>query len=150
VPAQEEGEEAAHAADRLLLGHLYRNSYRHPQTAEKEDPVSSVIQRETVLTANQTVDNIVSGSAFEFMRNASIVSIGIVGSATGLVASIIAGGQTIVEESPLLIKTAFPSTEDDMYYQFGAAPNDRLVVRVRNTTAGSLTVRILAQIQPVR
>jgi hypothetical protein len=112
--------------------------------------VSSVIQRETVLTANQTVDNIVSGSAFEFMRNASIVSIGIVGSATGLVASIIAGGQTIVEESPLLIKTAFPSTEDDMYYQFGAAPNDRLVVRVRNTTAGSLTVRILAQIQPVR
>lgn len=112
--------------------------------------MSSVIQREISIPANGINDNVLSGSAFEFIRSASIVSMGIVGSATGLVASIIAGGQTIVEESPLLVKAAFPSTEDDMYYQFGAAPNDRLVARVRNTTGGVLTVRVLAQIQPVR
>lgn len=112
--------------------------------------MSKVIQREISLNANEVRDNILSGSAFEFLPGPSIVSIGVTAAATGLQVTIQAGGVSVLEESPPLIKTAFPSTEDDMYYQFGGISGDRLVVRVRNTTAGAVVVRVLVMVQPAR
>ena len=105
-----------------------------------------VIQKETVITANTANDNILSGSSFEFLRSNSVVSIGLVGSATGLVANIQSGADIVLEESPLLVKTTMPIIPDDMYYNDVGVAGDRLVVRVRNTTAGDLTVRAIVQV----
>jgi hypothetical protein len=109
-----------------------------------------VIQRETSIPANSVNDNVFAGSAFEFAKGSSLVSIGSVAAATGLQITIQSGGQSIMEESPPLIKAAFPSTEDDMYYNFGAIAGDRLVLRARNTTGAAIILRTLAQIQPAR
>ena len=108
-----------------------------------------VIQREISVPANDSVENILSGSSFEFLRNNSVVSIGLVGSATGLVANIQSGADIVLEESPLAVKTEMPKIPDDMYYNDVGVAGDRLVVRVRNTTAGALTVRAIAQITPI-
>lgn len=105
-----------------------------------------VIQKEISIAANAVNDNILAGSSFEFLRQNSVVSIGMVGSATGLVANIQSGADIVLEESPLAVKTTMPTIPDDMYYNDVGVAGDRLVVRVRNTTAGALTVRAIVQV----
>lgn len=108
-----------------------------------------VIQKEISVGANAVVDNILSGSSFEFLRSNSVISAGIVGSATGLVANIQSGADIVLEESPLLVKTTMPTVPDDMFYNDVGVGGDRLVIRVRNTTAGALTVRAIVQVTPL-
>lgn len=105
-----------------------------------------VIQKEISIAANAVNDNILSGSSFEFLRGNSIVSVGLTGSATGLVANIQSGADIVLEESPLLVKASMPIIPDDMYYNDVGTAGDRLVIRVRNTTAGALTVRAICQV----
>lgn len=109
----------------------------------------SVLQKERVLTANETVENVWSGSAFEFARQNSLMNMAAVGSATGLVATIQVGSRVVLEESPLSILTTMPKLQDDFYYSEGVLANERIILRVRNTTAGNLTLRAIAQLQPV-
>lgn len=108
-----------------------------------------VIQKETSIPANSSNENILSGSAFEFLRGNAVVSIGLTGSATGLVANIQSGADIVLEESPLDIQTRFPKIPDEMYYNDVGVLGDRLVIRVRNTTGGALTVRAIVQITPL-
>jgi len=105
-----------------------------------------VIQKEVALLANAVNDNILSGSAFEFLRQNAVVSIGLTGSATGLVANIQSGADIILEESPLIVKTTMPVIPDDFAYNDVGVAGDRLVLRVRNTTGGTLTVRAIVQV----
>lgn len=108
-----------------------------------------VIQKEISVAASTANENILSGSSFEFLRSNSVVSVGLAGSATGLVANIQSGSDIVLEESPLLVKTTMPTIPDDMYYNDVGVQGDRLVIRVRNTTAGALTVRAVVQITPI-
>ncbi len=105
-----------------------------------------VIQKELVVGANAVLDNILTGSSFEFLRGNSVISAGICGSAAGLVANIQSGADIVLEESPLLVKNFMPTVPDDMYYNDVGVGGDRLVIRVRNTTAGALTVRAVIQV----
>lgn len=108
-----------------------------------------VIQKEVSIAASSANENILSGSAFEFLRGNAIVSIGLTGSATGLVANIQSGADIVLEESPLAVKTTMPIIPDDMYYNDVGIQGDRLVIRCRNTTGGALTVRALVQVTPL-
>jgi len=108
-----------------------------------------VIQKEVSIAANSSNENILSGSAFEFLRGNAVVSIGLTGAATGLVANIQSGADIVLEESPLEVKTTFPVIPDEMYYNDVGVLGDRLVIRVRNTTGGALVVRAIVQITPL-
>jgi len=109
-----------------------------------------VIQRLVSIAANEANDNVLAGSAFEYLQARSIISIGVVAQATGLVFNIQIGSTVVVEESACEIKAnEFPTIPDEMYYNAAGVPGDRVVVRVRNTTAGALVVRALVQITPV-
>lgn len=108
------------------------------------------IQREVSIAANAVDENILSGSAFEFARGRSFVSIGLVAAATGTFATIQAGGSSIAEEFPPVIEaTAWPQTNEDFYYNFFAVGGDRMVVRVRNSTGAPIVVRVVVQIADV-
>jgi hypothetical protein len=107
----------------------------------------SVIQREVSIAANAVNENVIAGSAFEILRGNSIVSIGLTAQAAGLVGNIQIGSTVLVEESPLEIKAnEFASIPDEMYYNGAGVGNDRVVIRVRNTTGGAVAVRVLVQI----
>lgn len=108
-----------------------------------------IIRKEVSVAANSTIDNLFTGSIYEFLPYNAALNIGITGSATGLVATVNTGSDTIQEESPVNILTTFPKIPDDMDIQDVARGGERLVVKVRNTTAGALTVRALVQISPV-
>lgn len=109
-----------------------------------------IIQKETSIAANATNENLFSGSAFEFPRTNVLVSLGVVQAATGLFVTVQAGGEIVLEESPPAISTDYPLIPDEFYYNFAAVAGDRLVVRVRNSTAGALVARAVAMITSVR
>ena len=108
-----------------------------------------IIRKEVSVPANGTIDNLVTGSIYEFMPFNAALNIGMTGSAAGLVATINTGSDTLLEESPLNIKSTFPIIPDEMDLQDRTLAGERLVMRIRNTTAGALTIRALVQISPI-
>lgn len=108
-----------------------------------------VIMRETSVAAGEVNENLLAGSAFEFARANSLVSIGLNQSLTGGFATIQSGGDVIAEEFMAPIATVYPVIPDGMYFSDVAAAGDRLVVRFRNPTAGALTVRLVCQVTPL-
>jgi hypothetical protein len=108
-----------------------------------------MILRETAVLTLVTNDNLVSGSAFEFARTRQLVSIGLVQSATGGFATITSGPDIIAEEFMVPIATVYPIIPDNMYFTDYMDAGDRLVIRYRNPTGGTLTVRTLVQTSPV-
>jgi len=109
----------------------------------------SVMQNEVALLTATSNSNLVSGSAFEFARVRQLVSIGIVASATGSFVSITAGSDLILEESPPMVLATMPIIPDHMYYNDVMEAGDRLVIRARNPTGGTITFRFIVQVNPV-
>lgn len=105
-----------------------------------------VIQREVSVAAGAVNDNLLSGSAFEFARQNSLVSIGIAQAATGGFATINSGSDVVAEEFAPSILTRYPIIPDEMYYSDVAAAGDRLVIRYRNPTGGAIIVRVIVQL----
>lgn len=105
-----------------------------------------VIQKEVSIAANAVNENVLSGSAFEFLRGNAVVSMGVTAAATGLVFNIQSGADIVVEEAAAFIKTNFPTVPDEMYYNDVGVQGDRLVVRIRNTTAGAIISRTIVQV----
>lgn len=108
-----------------------------------------LVRKEISIAANAVLDNVMTGSIYEFLPWNAAVNIGLNGSATGLVATINSGADTVLEEGPINVGTVFPVIPDDMFAQDVAAGGERLVIKVRNTTGGALTVRALIQLTPV-
>lgn len=112
--------------------------------------MSGNIVRSVSVAATSVDENLLAGSAFEFLRGRSFVSMGIVQSATGLFITIQAGGNVICEEfEPPIEATAFPQTNEDFYFNSFGIAGDRLVVRARNSTGGALVARVVVQITDV-
>lgn len=109
-----------------------------------------VITRTESVAANATVQNTIAGSAYEFARTPQAVSIGVTQSATGLFCTIQAGPDIVAEEFEPPILTRYAIIPDEMYYNDIMSLGDRLVIRVRNSTAGALTVRTMVQITELR
>jgi len=107
-----------------------------------------VIQKTGTVATGATVDNIWSGSAFEFLPGNAVVSMG-VNATTGTLGTINVGGTAVLEESTMAIGTDFPTIPDDMFYTFAGVAGDRLTTRIRNPTGGNITYYALAQIQEV-
>jgi len=111
--------------------------------------MSGVIQKETSVAAGAVNDNLLSGSAFEYLRAPAVISVACVASATGAFITIQIGPQILLEESPPTVKTSMPVVPDDFLYQAAGAPGDRLVIRFRNPTGGALTARAVVQVTDV-
>lgn len=105
-----------------------------------------VIQTETSIAAGAVNQNLLQGSAFEFLRRNALVSMGLTAAATGTFATIQSGADIVVEEFAPAVLTRFPVIPDEMYYSDVGAAGDRLVIRVRNPTGAAVIHRSLVQI----
>jgi hypothetical protein len=111
----------------------------------------SVIARSTAVAAGASNSNLVSGSAFEYPQQPSQVSLGCIASATGTFATVYAGSRLIMEEAPPYVAaTTYPVVPDQMFLNFLILPGERLVIAVRNPTAGSITFGLMVEMTPVR
>lgn len=108
-----------------------------------------VIQKTITIPANSSVDNALAGSAFEFLRRNSVVSMGITADAASVLATIQSGSDIVLEESSVVVETRFPIIPDEMYYNDVGAAGDRLVVKLRNTNPSDQVARVIAQVTPL-
>jgi hypothetical protein len=108
-----------------------------------------IINVRTVLAANGTA-NPLSGSVYEFVTEPCLVEIGIAADATGVLATINAGPDTVAEESPVSLKTinVVPVYPDD-FYNDQALPQDRLSIKLRDTTGAQRIVMTQLRITPL-
>lgn len=108
-----------------------------------------VIQNSVSIAANTTNDNVIQGSQFEFLPYDAQLDFGLVGSATGLVADVYSGQDTVAEQYALSTQNRFPVFPDDYPLVDVAAAGERVKVRVTNTTAGALTLFYSVRVTPV-
>lgn len=108
-----------------------------------------VIQKTDSVLTTVTLENALSGSAFEFARTNQLVSIGVVCDTAGCFATITNGSDILLEESEVAVKATYPVIPDEMYYNDVAAQGDRLVIRLRNPTGGTVVFKTVAQITPI-
>jgi len=103
----------------------------------------------TALGANATAQ-VLSGSVFEFIHEPSLVEIGVSADATGVLMTINAGPDTLCEESPTTVKTInlVPVYPDD-FFSDNALPDDRLAVKVRDTTGAARVVMTQVRVTPL-
>jgi hypothetical protein len=117
-----------------------------------------IIKRDGSLTTGVTLNpnNVWSGSAFEYLRGPSYVSVGIItpGAAGGLLAAQYVGSALIAEEftvpfsDPAVRGTNYAMIPEAYLMQMGGGGGDRLVTTLRNPTGGTLAYDAVAIITP--
>ena len=100
------------------------------------------------VAANTTVANVLAGKSAEFIKEPSVVTISATGSAAGLNVTAIVGEEIVIEDQPIGAQNHFPVIPDDALTQAGGFPGDRIVVKVRNTTAAALTSWVRVDVEP--
>lgn len=99
--------------------------------------------RQTSVAANSVNANLFAGSAFEYARFQSVLSLGHTQAATGNFATFNVGADVVVEEYEPPIATVYPVIPDDFYASDIAEQGDRIVLAVRNSTGGALVNRAI-------
>lgn len=102
------------------------------------------IKNSVSVAAGATNNNVLSGSAFEFIQEESVVEIGLLASATGLLGEVSSGGDILLESGSAIdvvrIANQGPIYPDDFVLQDVALPMDRLRIAARNPTGGAITL----------
>lgn len=99
------------------------------------------IQNVTTLAAGAVNNNVLAGSAFEFVSRQALVRFYAVGDAAGVArATIQSGSDVMMEESPISRAARFPITPDDLTAEDIALPGDRLKLAIRNTGGAPIDV----------
>lgn len=102
---------------------------------------SGVIQDSLSVAANTQVDDVLQNNILAFNRSGlSVVDYGVTASATGLKVTVKNGVVDVAPEFAPSLANHFPIFPDDFIGRFGVLPADRILMRVRNTTAGALTI----------
>lgn len=97
-------------------------------------------QKQTSIAAGATNDNVLTGSALEFLDRHSALDFGLVGSATGLLIDVYVGNAIVAENMAPSQQNRVPVWPEDFTLRTVGAAGERLKIRVRNTTGGALTL----------
>lgn len=104
------------------------------------------IVKETSVAAGGQNDNLFSGSAYEFANRRRVVSVGLTAAATGSFATLQSGPDVVAEEFAPVVATVMPIIPDNFFFNDVMDIGDRLVLRVRNPTAGAIIHRAIANL----
>lgn len=102
-----------------------------------------IINRSTSIPANSINDNIFAGSAFEYLPGNAALQFGIVqatGNVGDLLVTVQTGSDILQEEAPVIVFNGMPRRDQDYVLTDVALGGERLLLRVRNTTAGAIVL----------
>jgi hypothetical protein len=108
-----------------------------------------LIQSSISIPASSVNDNVINGSQFEFLPYNAALRFALNGSATGLVADVYSGQDVLAEQMAVNSLNRVPINPDDFLLTDVAAGGERIKIRVRNTTAGALTVFYALIVDPI-
>jgi len=103
------------------------------------------------VAANTTVDNVLAGKIDEFLRMPAVVTLYAIAEAVGVNVSLIVGSNVVLDDQEIAARAAGVAITkpDDLVIQAGGLAGDRMILRLRNTTAGAIIVRTQLETSPV-
>jgi len=107
------------------------------------------IQRQDLILAGTENANVLAGNQFEFSPVRSIIEFGLVASATGLLVDILIGARAVIVGMQPNQANRVAIYPDDFPTRAGAIAGERIIIRVRNPTAGNLTLFSSVKFTPV-
>jgi hypothetical protein len=111
--------------------------------------VAAAISPAFSVAANSSSANIMAGSLYEVLARPSIVEFGLVGSAVGLLATVMVGGEVIVQDQEISGANRFPVVPDDWIIKHAGRAGSKIYITLRNRTVGALTAWVILNITPV-
>lgn len=102
------------------------------------------------VAANTTVDNVLAGKIDEFLRENSVVTLYAAAEAVGVNISLIIGNEVAFDDQEITARAAGAAitVPDDFLVQAAGLAGDRMILRLRNTTAGAIIVRTRLETNP--
>lgn len=100
------------------------------------------------VAANATEANVLSGKLHEFVTAVSVVRIYATAAAVGLFMSALVGGESVVQDQEVSAQNRMPIVPDDFIAEIGAVPGDRVLVSLRNSTAGAIVGFVRVEVEP--
>jgi hypothetical protein len=100
------------------------------------------------VAANATISNVFAGQLHEFLQTRALLRIYGTASAVGLNTSVIIGDEVIIDDQELSAQNRMPIIPDDFVAEGAGFKGDRVVVRLRNTTAGAITAFTRVDVVP--
>jgi hypothetical protein len=101
------------------------------------------------VAANATSVNLLGGSLYEILARPSIVEFGMVGSAAGLLATVLLGGDVLMQDQEISGANRYPIVPDDWILKAAGRPGAKIYVTYRNRTGAALTSWLVINITPV-
>ena len=103
------------------------------------------------VAANATIANALSGKTNEFLTADSIVRLGVTGDVAGLFCSLLIGDVVVVNDQEVGINITaggLPQDPDEIIVDDVGQAGDRLVLTLRNSTAGAIVSKIILKTTP--
>lgn len=105
--------------------------------------------KSAAVAANTTTDNILAGESIEFPRLRAALEILATGSAAGLLLYVQVGSRVVMDYQEIPDTNRYPFAPDDLILQAAAGAGERIIIKLRNGTGGSLTYKVKAFLQPI-
>ncbi len=98
------------------------------------------------VAANAVSSNIFDGQLFDFLTKNSLISFRFSGALTGIYATLMIGGVTVLAEALVSDSNRFPVAPDDVLLVVGGRRGARLYGTLRNSTGAAIIVEWVADI----
>ena len=110
-----------------------------------------VIQQKALVPANGIIDNVLTGSQYEYLPWNASIEFGVNGGAEGgdLQADVYSGSDVLMEDGLLSAQNRIPIYPDDYQLTDVAAAGERLKIRVRETAGTATTIFYSVRITPL-
>lgn len=114
--------------------------------------MSPMVQNTVSVPANGVINNVLSGSQYEYLPFPCRVMIALnqqSGAVGAILATIYSGTDLLSEEGVISANARVPLFPDDYSWRDEAAAGDRLTIKLRNTTGGIIIVAFGVSIEPL-
>src|SRR5574337_204072 len=101
------------------------------------------------IAANSQNDNVLAGKLHEFLSEDSRIVLAGAAPAAGLRASLLVGGESIVQAQALGAANRLPQLPQDFVAEGAGFTGDRIILTLRNTTVGALTGQVSVDVIPI-
>lgn len=110
--------------------------------------MATMTDRQSV-AANTTIANALVGKTMEFVaEQRATVDLYATAAAVGMFYSLIIGSEIVVEDQEVNAQNRMPIIPDDFLARGGAFKGDRVVVKVRNSTAAPIIAFTRVEVNP--
>ncbi|MGH8458304.1 MAG: hypothetical protein ACRESV_03040 [Nevskiales bacterium] len=100
------------------------------------------------VAANTTTGNVLAGKTAEFISEPSIVQLYALAAAVGVFITLIIGDEIVVEDQEIASAAGFPIIPDHFVAEGGGFPQDRVILKYRNSTGAAIVVQSRVQVEP--